>query len=140
MPSGPAHSGDMSQDSEREGAHRSRVSADASTPPSPLVRALTPSVPTRASRAIDPAARASKRMYEGLSASSVGLELGLAVLLALLAGRWLDNRFGTEPWLMLVFLGLGLFAGFRNVLRAVARAEKAAQEDAGESTREAANG
>jgi ATP synthase protein I len=64
-------------------------------------------------------------MYEGLSSSSVGLELGLAVVVALLFGMWLDGKLGTQPWLMLVFLVLGLVAGFRNVLRAVARAEKA---------------
>jgi ATP synthase protein I len=38
---------------------------------------------------------------------------------------WLDRQLGTEPWMMLLFLVLGLVAGFRNVLRAVARAEKA---------------
>jgi len=74
--------------------------------------------------AIDPAARASRRMYEGLSASSAGLELGIAVVVGVLFGMWLDGRLGTAPWLMLVFLGFGLVAGFRNLLRAVARAEK----------------
>jgi len=114
MPSVPFHSGEMSQDSERDPVHHSRVPADARPPVTPV---LTP--------AIDPAARSSKRMYEGLSASSVGLELGLAVIIALLFGMWLDRRLGTEPWMMLLFLCFGLIAGFRNVLRAVARAEKA---------------
>lgn len=118
MPSMPPDSGEMSQDSEDGTVHLSRVDADAflADPARPAPRVLTP--------AIDPAARASKRMYEGLSASSVGLELGIAVIIALLVGMWLDRRFGTTPWLMLVFLVLGLVAGFRNVLRAVARAEK----------------
>jgi ATP synthase protein I len=89
--------------------------------------ARTPAAPTasRLTPAIDPAARASRRMYEGLSSSSVGLELGIAVIVALLFGMWLDRQLGTQPWLMLVFLVLGLVAGFRNVLRAVARAEQA---------------
>ena len=117
MPSVPVHSGEMSQDSERGPVHPSRVQADALEPAAPA-----PLVP-----AIDPAARASRRMYEGLSASSVGLELGVAVVVALLFGMWLDGRLGTEPWMMLVFLCFGLVAGFRNVLRAVARAEKAAE-------------
>jgi ATP synthase protein I len=84
---------------------------------------------------IDPAARTTKRAYNALSASSVGLELGIAVIVGLLGGMWLDNRFGTTPWLMLVLLVLGLVAGFRNVLRAVERAERAGaaqdQEDKG---------
>jgi ATP synthase protein I len=64
-------------------------------------------------------------MYQGLSASSAGLELGLAVIIGLLIGMWLDKQLGTEPWLMLLFLVFGLVAGFRNVLRAASRAEKA---------------
>lgn len=115
MPSVPVHSGEMSQNSERSPVHPNGVQADA---PAPVT-------PARLAPAIDPAARASRRMYEGLSASSVGLELGVAVVVALLFGMWLDRRLGTQPWLMLVFLGFGLVAGFRNVLRAVARAEKA---------------
>lgn len=74
---------------------------------------------------IAPAARKAKRSYNALSASSVGLELGIAVIVGLLGGMWLDKQFGTTPWLMLLFLVFGLVAGFRNVLRAVDRAEKA---------------
>jgi ATP synthase protein I len=74
---------------------------------------------------IAPAARKTKRAYNALSASSVGLELGIAVIVGLLGGMWLDKHFGTTPWLMLLFLVFGLVAGFRNVLRAVERAEKA---------------
>jgi ATP synthase protein I len=109
----------MSQDSEHDRAHRSRVDADAS-PPSPAPPGPEPLRP-----AIDPAARTSKRMYDGLSASSAGLELGIAVGLGALFGRWLDGKLGTEPWMLLVFLVIGVIAGFRGVLRAVARAEKA---------------
>ena len=72
-------------------------------------------------------------MYQALSASSVGLELGISVLIGLLGGLWLDDRFGTEPWLMLACLVIGLIAGFRGVLRAVARADKAARAEAAEA-------
>ncbi len=84
---------------------------------------------------IAPAARASKRAYNALSASSVGLELGIAVIVGLLGGMWLDSHFGTTPWLMLLFLVFGLVAGFRNVLRAVARAEAAADAQDAEDRR-----
>jgi F0F1-type ATP synthase assembly protein I len=106
MPSVPVHSGEMSQDSERGAVHPTGV---------------TPNL----ARSLDPAARASRRMYNGLSASSVGLELGIAVVLGVLFGMWLDRELGSAPWMMLLFLVFGLIAGFRNVLRAVARAEKA---------------
>lgn len=84
---------------------------------------------------IAPAARKSRRAYNALSASSVGLELGIAVILGVVGGMWLDSHFGTTPWLMLLFLLFGLVAGFRNVLRAVARAEAAAEVEAKEDGR-----
>lgn len=37
-------------------------------------------------------------------------------------GRWLDARFGTAPWLMLIFSAFGLVAGVVNVYRTLSRA------------------
>ena len=82
------------------------------------------------SKRIDQAARAGKSAFDSLSASSVGLELGLSVIIGLLIGYYLDKEAGTGPWLMFLFLGFGLVAGFRGVLRAVKRAERAAEADA----------
>lgn len=120
MQTAPRHSGDMSHDSARGPLHPTDVQEDAfrpSTGARPAAPALRP--------AIDPAARATKRMYNGLSASAAGLELGIAVGLGSLFGSWLDGQLGTEPWMLLVFLIVGVIAGFRGLLRAVARAEKA---------------
>jgi len=75
------------------------------------------------------AARNGRQFYHALSASSVGLELGLSVVAGVLFGRWLDGRLGTTPWLMLVFFGLGLVAGFRSLLRAVRRADREAEAE-----------
>jgi F0F1-type ATP synthase assembly protein I len=123
MPSVPAHSGEMSQDSEPPRGHPSAVNADAPSPPDalPAPQGLTP--------ALDPAARRSRQMFDGLSASSAGLELGIAVAIGALFGVWLDGRLGTAPWMMIAFLVIGLIAGFRGVLHAVARAERAARRD-----------
>ena len=119
MQTGASHSGGMSQDSERGPAHHTGVQVTnlerSDSAPAPTLRP-----------AIDPAARVSKRMYEGLSASSAGLELGISVGLGALFGSWLDGKLGTEPWMMLAFLIIGVIAGFRGLLRAVARADKAA--------------
>ena len=99
---------------------RGEMSHDCGEPPlHPIVVSRRPS--------IDPAARTTKRAYDALSASSVGLELGISVILALLFGWWLDGKLGTQPWMMLLFLVFGLIAGFRGVLRAVHRAERAAE-------------
>ncbi len=47
--------------------------------------------------------------------SSSGLTVALSIFIGLFAGLYLDSRFGTGPWLMFVFLGLGLGAAFRNL-------------------------
>lgn len=59
----------------------------------------------------------SSRFKQYLRFSAVGLELGFSVILGLLVGQWLDSKFGTSPWLMLLFLIFGLVAGFRSVYR-----------------------
>jgi ATP synthase protein I len=95
----------MSQNSVHDRAHRTGMDGDGPV--------------------LDPAARASKKMFDGLSASSAGLELGISVAIGALFGAWLDGKAGTAPLLLIVFLIIGLIAGFRGVLRAVARAERA---------------
>jgi ATP synthase protein I len=99
-----SHSGEMSQDPSMSSKHRKHV-------------------------AIDPAARTAKRGFDMLSASSVGLEMGLAVLIGVLAGLWIDSKAGTSPLFLLVFMVLGLIAGFRGVIRAMRRADRAAKQD-----------
>lgn len=121
MPSAPVHSGEMSHDSEHGTVHRTGVHEDGSTTSAPFGK------PTRVlAPAIDQAARRSKGMFDGLQASSAGLELGLSVGLSALFGIWLDGKLGTRPWMMIVFLIVGFIAGLRGVLRAVDRAERAA--------------
>lgn len=86
-------------------------------------------VPPRSRDDADPAHRRGKGAYEALSASSIGLELGLSVAIGLFIGYLLDQHFGTAPWLMLLWLGFGLAAGFRGVLRAVRQADRAAEQE-----------
>ncbi len=50
--------------------------------------------------------------------TTVGLELAVSIVLGLLGGNWLDEKFGTEPWLALLGLAFGTVAGFRFVWRA----------------------
>ena len=61
----------------------------------------------------------SKGLYELLKLSSLGLEMGAAVVIGLLVGVWLDGRFSTEPWLTLLFLGFGFTAAVKAVVRAI---------------------
>ena len=52
-------------------------------------------------------------------------------------GLWLDRGFDTRPWLFVLFLGIGIAAGFRNVIRSASAAagddEEAPTEPAGET-------
>lgn len=48
---------------------------------------------------------------------AVGSELGIATLIGLFGGSWLDGRFGTGPWLTILGLALGTTAGIRSLMR-----------------------
>jgi ATP synthase protein I len=58
-----------------------------------------------------------------MNASSVGLEMAIAVIIGLLFGTWLDGRIGTSPWMMILFLCFGFAAGLKGVLRYVRQAD-----------------
>jgi ATP synthase protein I len=61
----------------------------------------------------------SKEFYDLLKLSSLGLEMGIAVVLGLLAGMFLDGRFGTSPWLTIFFTGCGFAAAGKAIARAI---------------------
>ena len=48
-------------------------------------------------------------------AASMGFSIVLATVIGLAAGVFLDRFFETSPWLTLIFLLLGIVAGFRNI-------------------------
>lgn len=47
--------------------------------------------------------------------SAIGLEMGLSVAIGLAIGYLLDRYFNTKPWLTIIFLILGVIAGFRSL-------------------------
>jgi F0F1-type ATP synthase assembly protein I len=49
----------------------------------------------------------------------LGFEIVVPIVLGLLAGWWLDERWGTGPWLMMAGVLLGIGAGFYNFFRVV---------------------
>lgn len=48
-------------------------------------------------------------------------EIAIATVVGGAIGWWLDGLLGTKPWLAILFLLLGVAAGFMNLLRAVNR-------------------
>ncbi|HTQ07536.1 MAG TPA: AtpZ/AtpI family protein [Polyangiaceae bacterium] len=70
-----------------------------------------------------------KQEWKGVGRyGTVGLELVLSVIVGLFGGQFLDHRFHTAPWLMLVGLGYGIAAGVRGLYRAAERATREADE------------
>lgn len=47
--------------------------------------------------------------------STVGITLVVSTVIGYFLGHYLDGRFNTTPWLTLVFLLLGIAAGFKNL-------------------------
>ena len=56
--------------------------------------------------------------------SSLGFSVALSIFIGLAVGVYLDRKFDTSPWLMLIFLGLGIAAGFRNIGLAIKKIRK----------------
>lgn len=47
--------------------------------------------------------------------TSLGVSMVLATFVGLYIGVYLDDKFSTEPWLTILFLIIGIMAGFRNI-------------------------
>jgi len=56
--------------------------------------------------------------------SSIGFSIALSIFIGLGIGVYLDRRFGTNPWLTLIFLGMGIAAGYRNIGLAIKKTRK----------------
>lgn len=52
-----------------------------------------------------------------LRLSTLGIEIGIALAIGILIGWFLDRLFGTRPLFMIIFMILGIVAGFRNIVR-----------------------
>jgi len=59
-----------------------------------------------------------------LDASSVGINLVASTFVGLAMGYGLDKLFGTSPYLMVIFLVLGIIAGFRNLMKIAKKQDK----------------
>ena len=69
--------------------------------------------------------RETKRAIRDLAYfSSIGFAVALSIFIGLFVGIYLDRRFETQPWLTLIFLVLGIAAGFRNIALAIQKSRK----------------
>ena len=58
---------------------------------------------------------------KALEVASVGLEMAIAIAIGFLVGRYLDRRFGTEPYLLVLFGVAGIGAAFKALWRTARR-------------------
>lgn len=62
-----------------------------------------------------------KSMRSAGLAATIGLVMVAATVIGYAIGHWLDQKFGTYPILTLVFLLLGIVAGFIQMIRIVSQ-------------------
>ena len=77
-----------------------------------IMRISVPAVPSSS----DPE-RARVPSWRAFSASGIGLEMGLYVLLGFLAGRWLDGVLGTQPMMLITMVIIGVVIGTISLIR-----------------------
>jgi ATP synthase protein I len=53
--------------------------------------------------------------------SSLGLALPSSIAVGLFMGYWLDKWLGTQPWMLILFLLLGIASGFISLFRGLRR-------------------
>lgn len=47
--------------------------------------------------------------------TQIGLLMAIPIFLCIFGGIWLDERFGTSPLFLIIFIILGVMAAFRNL-------------------------
>lgn len=61
--------------------------------------------------------------------STLGLTMVFATFIGLVIGIWLDSKFNTSPWLTILFLLIGIAAGFNKVIQVVIREAKKKEDN-----------
>lgn len=56
--------------------------------------------------------------------STIGISMVLSIAIGVLIGYYIDKWRGTDPWFMLVGLGFGIAAAFRNLFILYKKADK----------------
>jgi ATP synthase protein I len=85
-----------------------------------MLGAVVPFRRQLADEAPDRMKRETRRAWRELAYySSIGFSVALSIVIGLVVGVYLDRRFDSSPWCLLIFLVLGIAAGFRNIGHAI---------------------
>ena len=82
----------------------------------------------------------TRQMGAWANLSIVGIQFPVAIAIGYFWGKWLDGYLGTGPWLMYLFAVFGIVAGFVNLFRIAAQAERMEQGSGGEEERKGPGG
>jgi F0F1-type ATP synthase assembly protein I len=63
----------------------------------------------------------------GAEFAGIGVQFGLTILVFAFAGVWLDRRFGTSPWLLLICVFTGAGGAFYSMYRRVTATQRDAK-------------
>ena len=75
-----------------------------------------------------------RQLFRTLSfLSSVGISMVAATFIGLAMGYYLDRWLGTNPWLTLIFLVIGIISGFRNIFILTSRELRRQQQNDAEN-------
>lgn len=72
---------------------------------------------------------ADRRFPGWVRYSGIGLELAGATAGLALLGHWIDGRYGTAPWGILVGVVIGIVGGLFNLVREAFAAAREAKDD-----------
>ena len=61
--------------------------------------------------------------------SSLGISMVAASFIGLFIGYYLDKWLGTSPWMTLIWLGIGIISGFRNIFILTRRAMRDLEQE-----------
>jgi len=61
--------------------------------------------------------------------SEISTWIAAPIILALIVGKALDNRYGTKPWLLLILAGIGFLISSFGIVRAVKRFVEKTKEE-----------
>lgn len=71
-----------------------------------------------------------KPKFRGMRSAGLGIEFAAAVAGLTLLGYWIDRRYATEPWGLLIGAALGLIGGTYNMVREALTTARSSREPA----------
>jgi len=60
---------------------------------------------------------------------TLGIQLVVSTFIGLAMGWYLDKWLGTKPWLLIIFLILGIVSGFRNVFQQLQLMQRRSEQE-----------